>query len=355
MAIFPLLAAPDEYVACDWDLTADRAGLDYWIEHFALHCTTLEPLIRDVYAPADHQFQTFRDAYLAELHQLHQDPARYGRVTILALDKLRDSYLRRFGFDDPYRNVKRKENEAALKFYPRLVSELDSQPAQRRLGELIVGVFAGNIFDLGAMATVKEYHSNGLDFFATRARLAQRPWLIDDADALARAFSPGNWQYRKIVFFVDNAGCDFVLGCLPLIREFACRRQSAGRPVEVVIAVNTGPSLNDILAGEVEFVLSRAAGCDPLLAEALGAGRLRIVPSGNKAPLIDLSDVTDELAHLAADADLLILEGMGRSVESNHFVRFSVDIAKLALLKDPRVAGRLGGKLYDICCKFEKA
>lgn len=280
------------------------------------------------------------------------------------MDRLRDQYLRRFGFDDPYRNIKRKENEAALAIYPKLIAELDSRGDAERMSELIAGVFAGNIFDLGAMATVKQYHEAGLDFFATRSKLAPRPWLADDADALAAAWSAANWRYRKVVFFADNAGCDFVLGCLPLIREFACRRDcplfrsrragKKGDSPQVVITVNSGPSLNDILHDEAGYVLAEASRVDPLLAAAVEAGRIRVVPSGNNAPLIDLADVSAELAPEAADADLLILEGMGRSVESNHFARFTVDTAKLALLKDIRVAARLGGNLFDVCCKFEK-
>ncbi|MDD4888758.1 MAG: ARMT1-like domain-containing protein [Phycisphaerae bacterium] len=279
------------------------------------------------------------------------------------MDRLRDQYLRRFGFDDPYRNIKRKENEAALAIYPRLIAELDSRPDRERMGELVAGVFAGNIFDLGAMATVKQYHAGGLDFFATRSKLAPRPWLEDNADTMAEAWSAENWRYRKVVFFADNAGCDFVLGCLPLIREFACRRFAPlpgplpkGREMaEVVITVNTGPSLNDILPDEAAYVLAEASRVDPLLAAAVAAGRIRVVPSGNTAPLIDLADVSAGLAAEAVDADLLILEGMGRSVESNHFARFTVDTAKLALLKDVRVAARIGGNLFDVCCKFEKS
>ena len=79
------------------------------------------------------------------------------------------------------------------------------------------------------------------------------------------------------------------------------------------------------------------------------------VASGNSAPLIDLTEVSEELNAAADSADLLILEGMGRSVESNFDARFAVDTAKLALLKDARVAERIGGKLFEIVCKFEPA
>ena len=350
MPVFPLLSDPTNYVACEWDLAADPAGLEYWIDHFGQHAATLAPLIRDVYNPTKAKLADYLAEYLADLERVRTNPAAYGRVTILSLDRIRDDHLRRAGFDDPYRHIKQKENSAALAIYPRLIAELDSRPADVRLGELITGIFAGNIFDLGAMATIKQYHGGGMEFFATRASLAPRPWLIDDFDEMLRHWSESNWHYRKVVLLADNAGCDFVLGCLPLVREFAARRTA-----HVVIAVNSGPSLNDILPDEVAAVLSQASTVDPVLAQAIAAGRISVVPTGNTAPLIDLAEVSPELAAASSDADLLILEGMGRAVESNLFARFKADSARMALIKDHGVANRLAGKLFDICCKFRPA
>jgi type II pantothenate kinase len=377
MPVFPLLSDPTNYVACDWNLTADRAGLEYWIDHFGQHADTLAPLIRDVYHPTEAKLADYLANYLAELDRVRTNPAAYGRVTILSLDRIRDEHLRAAGFDDPYRHIKQKENAAALTIYPRMIAELDAQPDDVRLAELITGIFAGNIFDLGAMATVKKYHGGGMEVFSTRSSLAPRPWLIDNFDEMLRHWSAANWRYRKVVLLADNAGCDFVLGCLPLVREFAGRRAFSGTPLplgegpkrprsgagegfgepttQVVIAVNTGPSLNDILPDEVAFVLNEASKVDPVLAKTIAAGRITVVPTGNTAPLIDLSEVSDELAAVSADADLLILEGMGRSVESNLAARFKVDSARMALVKDQGVANRLAGKLFDICCKFKPA
>jgi type II pantothenate kinase len=271
-------------------------------------------------------------------------------VTILTLDAIRDRHLRAAGWPDPFRHVKGAESAAAVGFYPRLVAELDSRDDDTRLDELIAGIFAGNIFDLGALATVRQYEQEGLDFFATRGRLPRRPWLDDCFDAMAGAWSADRWCYRKVIFLVDNAGTDFVLGCLPLAREMAGRRKA-----EVVIGVNSGPSLNDILADEVQEVFAALRPQDPLLDRVLREGGLRLIETGNTAPLIDLGEVSDALNAEAAEADLLILEGMGRSVESNRDARFKVDTAKMALLKDPEVARRIGGKLFDVVCRFEQA
>lgn len=352
--VFPLLADPGAYQPCDWNLTEDGAGRKYWVSHFIEHYhNTVEALIRREYGPTEDELAGFRTIYLAEFERLHADPAPYGQVTILTLDEIRDRHLRAVGWPDPFRHVKELENRAALKLYPRVIAELDSRDADTRLAELLEGVFAGNIFDLGAIATSRQYADKGLDFFATRQTLARRPWLADDYDALCEAWSEAAWRYRKVVFFVDNAGTDFVLGCLPLIREMAAAGR--GREAEVVIAVNTGPSLNDILRDEAEEALVAAGQVDPVLQGSLDAGRIRLVESGNAAPLIDLRRVSPAVAAEARDADLLVLEGMGRSVESNRLARFTVDTARLALLKDPQVAARIDGKLFDIVCRFTPA
>jgi type II pantothenate kinase len=79
---------------------------------------------------------------------------------------------------------------------------------------------------------------------------------------------------------------------------------------------------------------------------------LEVVSTGSDIPLIDLSDVSDELNEAAADGDLVIIEGMGRAVESNFDAAFTVDAVRLAVLKDPHVAAGLGGVPMDPICKY---
>ncbi len=69
-------------------------------------------------------------------------------------------------------------------------------------------------------------------------------------------------------------------------------------------------------------------------------------------PLIDLSAISPELNDASADADLVILEGMGRGVESNLDAEFSCDAVNLAMVKDTAVASRHNGKVFDVVCRF---
>ncbi len=122
-------------------------------------------------------------------------------------------------------------------------------------------MFAGNIFDMGAEATAKQFLGGSPDFFSIRSKLPQRPWLIDDFDALADRLL----QRRRIaraVFFIDNAGSDFLLGALPMIRWLA------RRGTRVVLAANERPTLNDMTIHDVRawwprILRSRAVAARP--------------------------------------------------------------------------------------------
>ena len=99
--------------------------------------------------------------------------------------------------------------------------------------------------------------------------------------------------------------------------------------------------------------MDQVALMDTMLADALCHGRLKLVASGNGCPLIDLGQVSVALAEEAGSADLVILEGMGRALQSNHGARFKCDVMKLAMVKDAHVAEKLGCPLMACFCRFE--
>jgi len=218
------------------------------------------------------------------------------------------------------------------------------------LATVMRGVFAGNIFDLGATQTSQMHQDGQIDFHATLNKLKPRPWLIDDYDAWSQAVNePGRYQAAAV--FVDNAGCDIILGMIPLIRELL------KRGIDVLMVANTAPSLNDITRDELEPLIAAVARFDPIIRQALGEYRLRIIGSGNDAPLIDFSQIAntlnDEIQEMGVN--LLILEGMGRAIETNLYAKFSCDTLKVAMLKDLGCAQALGGELFDLVLKFEIA
>ncbi|HSI34808.1 MAG: ARMT1-like domain-containing protein [Phycisphaerae bacterium] len=372
--MFPFikLKSPDTYVACNWNLSEDVAGRTYWVSFFKRHLPTFLDFgmaaarargCADVDCRA--RAAACATALAKRLDAFDVDPARHGRVSIVELGAWRNELLWGHGFDDCFVDLKDRANEAVLPLLPtvcRQLDALDADPAAQ-LRAVIEGVFAGNLFDMGAEATAKQFaNGDGPDFFATRAKLPNRPWLVDDYDALAtkllssqpatRHSQPGPAQhsrlgtrhspYRHCIFFIDNAGSDFLLGAIPMIRYLA------RRGTRVTIAANEKPTLNDMTVHDVKRWWPRILEAEPSLATL----PIDLVSTGTGEPLIDLSKVSEELNAIAADADLVILEGMGRGVESNLDAAFTCDALNLAILKDPAVTERLGGKMYDVVCRF---
>ena len=346
---FCLLADPARYVACEWDLSEDADGRAYWTDMFRRHFRTILKLgVEMVEARrgdvADAQGRAERAAgeLDAQLAGFIGEPKSFGRVTILVLDEWRDGTLRRHGFDDPFLDLKNRENERMLPMLTVVCQQIGEliDPAEQFLA-MVEGVFAGNIFDMGAEATARAFLGQSPDFFSTRKSLPHRPWLIDDYDALARRILDGP-VHRKCVFFIDNAGSDFLLGALPMMRWLARR----GTPV--VLVANERPTLNDMTIHDVRAWWPRILEAESSLRDL----PISLVSSGTGEPLIDLSRISRELNDAARDADLLILEGMGRGVESNLNAEFICDSAKLAMIKDPSVARRHGGKVFDVICRY---
>ncbi len=251
-----------------------------------------------------------------------------------------------------------------------------------------------------------------------RTTLSQRPWKIDHFDAFAEAWfradphaarqnGPLQSAYRRVILFVDNAGADIVLGMLPLARELL--RNGA----EVVLAANSSPAINDVTAEELVALVAQVADMDPVIASAretaialqaawhgsippppgmprrvassdrlhlLGTGDLEtashkgprsvttpeagmayktgpalfVVASGSGSPCLDLRRVSDTLADATVGADLVVIEGMGRSVHTNYNTRLRCDCLKLAMIKNKHVAEMLcGGDVYDCVCRFD--
>ena len=251
-----------------------------------------------------------------------------------------------YGWPDPYLGVKTRENDIAVRMYPEVIRSVDERPLPQRWEMLFRMLFAGNMFDLGAPDTITMYNRGELDFAAVLSRIPPRPWFIDQSDTIRdRMMSPRRW--KQALFFVDNAGTDIVLGVIPTVREMA----RAG--TRVVLAANLRPALNDITIGELNPLLERLSRRDSLFADLRAKGMIAAVSNGGNSPLIDLSRISDECNAVAAGSDLIVLQGMGRGVESNWRQRFLCDVWRVALIKDRTVAKWIGSRLFDPVCRFD--
>ena len=346
---FVLLRNPTTYRPSDWDLTADEQGRAYWINLFQTNFRTILKLAVEMALArgtpldmAEQQASSCAADFDQQLTAFAAQPSAFGEVGILTLDRWRDATLRRHGYEDPFLDLKNRENERMLPLLPVVCAQLDEIANEgEKLFAAIQGIFAGNIFDMGATATAKAFLTQSPDFFATRQTLRPRPWLVDDYDSFAARVLKGP-PHRKLIFFIDNAGSDFLLGALPLMRLVA------RRGTRIVLAANERPSLNDMTIHDVQNWWPRILQAEPSLRDL----PIVLVSTGTGEPLIDLARVSSGLNHAAQDADLVILEGMGRGVESNFDVTLEVDTLNIAMLKDPAVAGRIGGQVFDLVCRF---
>ncbi|XP_055825432.1 pantothenate kinase 2 [Solanum dulcamara] len=376
--VFPLLADPKIYEPNTIDLS-DHGELEYWFTVLSEH---LSDLVDKAVASeggtddAKRRGGAFARAFSAHLARLMEEPAAYGKLGLANLLELREECLREFHFFDAYRTIKQRENEASLAVLPDLLLELDSLTEDMRLLTLIEGVLAANIFDWGSRACVDLYHKGTIiEIYRMSRKKMQRPWRVDDFDAFKeRMLGSGDRKllpHKRALLFVDNSGADIVLGMLPLARELL------RRGTEVVLVANSLPALNDVTAMELPDIVAEAAKhCDILRGAAEAGGLLvdamsniqdgykentpsvplMVVENGCGSPCIDLRQVSSELAAAAKDADLVILEGMGRSLHTNYNAKFKCDALKLAMVKNQRLAAKLvKGNIYDCVCRYEPA
>lgn len=358
-AKLPLLTNHMSYVRCEQNLATDAAAREYWLKLFKRHFPKLlEYAVEESVERGEHralveqraheckrQFLAYLD-HLATANHLHQQA-----FDLLTICLMREEVLRNALFPDPYRLEKQRENEAAMALLPALVERLDALPANEQLPQVIRGVFAGNIYDLGATRTADRFSGGEqVDFEAILGELKDRPWLIDDYDALEARLLNDN-PHRCCAMFVDNAGCDVVLGMIPFAR-FLLQRGT-----DVILTANITPTLNDITHDELERLIKKIAQWDKVIGDALAEDRLTLVNSGNTVPLIDLKNISQDLVDEIErkGADFVVLEGMGRAVESNLTADLKCDVVKVAMIKDKGVADSLGGELYDLVLRFDPA
>jgi damage-control phosphatase, subfamily II, stand-alone protein len=349
MAVLCQLADPARYRAFDWDVLQDDEDRNYWLGLFAGFPANMEEHIRDDGLMGDN-FEERWACFLAEydegMRQLRAESDRSRLQSTITLAEFRQTTLERHGWPDPYLKVKERENNLAVGMYPEVIRRVDQTPAHDRWELLFRGLFAGNMFDLGCPDTIEMYNRGEMDFGTILSRISHRPWFVDHADVLRERFmSTSKW--KQALFFVDNAGTDIVLGVVPAVREMA----RSG--IRVVLAANAGPALNDITIDELNPLLDRLCTGDTVLADLRTGGRITTVNSGNRSPLVDLGRISDECNAVAAKSDLIVLEGMGRGVESNWHQRFLCDVWRVALLKDRTVVKWVGARLFDPVCRFD--
>ncbi|CAA2972137.1 Hypothetical predicted protein [Olea europaea subsp. europaea] len=296
-------------------------------------------------APA--RAEKFAQRYEEILEDLKKDPESHGGPPdCILLCQIREQVLRELGFRDIFKKVKDEENAKAITLFKDVVDLNDAIEDQtKRVQNLVRGIFAGNIFDLGSAQLAELFAKDGMSFQASCQNLVPRPWVIDDLDNFISKWGRKLW--KKAVIFVDNSGADIILGILPFARELL------RLGVQVVLAANDLPSINDVTYPELVNIITKLKDENGKLV-GVDTSNLFIANSGNDLPVIDLTRISQELAYLASDADLVIMEGMGRGIETNLYAQFKCDSLKIGMVKHLEVAQFLGGRLYDCVFKYNE-
>lgn len=336
--ICPLLKEPDNYNPDTIDLMNNIKERNYWlpclqqlVKKFVSRAGGLNP----DYPQATEKAELCYQKFAALVEQLSKDPTLLKPLCVRTLLEFNEDNLRANNFKDAWSMQKDKESERALNEFRNRIQEIDDiDNFTNKWMELVKGVLAGNVFDWGAkaVADILEQSSN-FGLAQAMSTIQERPWFCDDLDLFINKIK--DQPYKSVVIFVDNAGVDFVLGILPMVREFLLNH------TKVILTANSYPALNDVTYSELNLYCCKAAQICDIIKNAIRDSRLITVENGQKGPCLDLRNLSTELCTLMEDVDLIILEGMGRAIHTNLFAKFTVDSIKLAVLKNEWLAKSL--------------
>lgn len=129
-------------------------------------------------------------------------------LTIRNLLEISDSCLRLNGFIDPWIEEKNAENKISLAKLDDRLNAIDNHAdEQSKWIDLFKGIFAGNIFDWGALV-VTQILANNQSFGLEDAmeQIQPRPWLIDGFDSWMKRLEASGFYFNHFFFSYFNYG-----------------------------------------------------------------------------------------------------------------------------------------------------
>lgn len=341
--VFSALLDRDNYLPGLWDMVADKEARSYWLpalkknsRHMLDSFIVKAPAgMRAASDDAHNRFCEFLDNFESRL-----DPA--GPRTVNELVHRRQEIFTECGIPDPYEDLKRADNERALELLrdcPRIIPETVAE--EQRLRWIVSLVMAGNLLDMGSAEARRLNKDAKMGVFERTAEVAAKKWFRDQLDDFESRLRDGPRADGSIVICIDNAGAEIVLG----VTTFAKYLVSLG--YSCTIAANEVPALNDMTAAETTPLLRRIAESDSELRSILDEEKLSVISSGSVTSGLNMLKVSEEFDRIASKAEMLILLGQGRAVETNWSTRLSIPWARIATVKDPSVAAAVGCKVFD--------
>jgi uncharacterized protein with ATP-grasp and redox domains len=348
--VFSKLLDPENYLPGLWNMVADEEARAYWLPALKKNSRhMLNSFKRN--APGDEcakcddaheRFCGFLDDFAKKL-----DPE--GPRTVNELVHRRQEIFTECGIPDPYKELKRSDNERALSLL-RECPEVapDDIPEGDRFRWTVSLVMAGNLLDMGSAEARRLHRDAKVSVFERTAEVAGKRWFRDQLGSLERRLLGGPRGNGGVVICIDNAGAEIVLGVTTFVKSLA----SMGH--FVTIAANEVPALNDMTAAETAPLLDKIAETDFELKYLLNEGTLKVISSGSVTSGLNMLKVSPEFDREASGAGLLVLLGQGRAVETNWNTSLSLPWARIATVKDPSVAGAVGCRVFDPLLTFDE-
>jgi hypothetical protein len=191
-------------------------------------------------------------------------------------EKIHSIIKKMTGNIDPYKSVKDKFNNEALKLYPLLQQYVkESDNPFRTVVKLAV---AGNIIDFGHRPTTDDLH-----LLDSVNEILEQDMFLDNIEILKQEIS----KATKILYLGDNAG-EIVFD--KLFIEFIM-------PANIIFAVRKDPIINDVTLEDAQFV-----GLTDIV---------KVIDNGAGVPGTYLPYCSQELKSHFESADLIISKGQG--------------------------------------------
>ncbi len=233
---------------------------------------TLIPLLTD---DKEKQFNLFRLAY----KRLSEGYAKNITPIILSVTLYQELYEKE-GVEDPYREIKRLSNKAALSVLPIIEEKVQQFEGEQRFRACLSASITGNVIDYNTAE-----HSPDLDSLVeVFDRVQHEGFAPDDSKLLLQTL---NSQTGKLLFIADNAG-EVILD-IPLLKYL----KELGWETTYVVkgrAMINDATREDIQGTEIEKLAS-------------------IADSGAWAHGVPLEYVSKEFLDLFRESDLVISKG----------------------------------------------
>jgi uncharacterized protein with ATP-grasp and redox domains len=180
--------------------------------------------------------------------------------------------------EDPYKRLKEKADEIALKYLDRVKKEVSIEDDLERIKKKVLAGIAGNVIDFGPFST-------DMDIISKIDETLNGDLTIDDSEEFLNDLK----NSKKVLYICDNAG-EIVFDKL-LIEEI--KKYVS----DVVVAVKGKPILNDATLEDAEFV-----GINEIA---------RVISTGGDIIGVILEECSQEFLDEFYSADMIVAKGMG--------------------------------------------